>query len=79
MPEIPRAFGKTREEAIELVESIDKERAAFIRTYFGKEWPCRALYNLMINSEPGDEFVVEQILQHIAALENRTAANLAAP
>jgi cytidylate kinase len=62
-------LGKSEKEAAQLVEEIDRERAAFICRYFGKEWPHRALYNVMINSSPGDGFVVEMILDHIAAYE----------
>ena len=70
-------LGKTEKEAAKLVEDIDAERAAFIRHYFGKEWPHRPLYNVMINSKFGDEHVVEMLLQHIAALEERSATNSA--
>jgi cytidylate kinase len=62
-------IGQSEREARELLEDVDRERAAFIRHYFHKEWPCRALYNLMINSKFGDEHVVETILENIAALE----------
>ena len=62
-------IGQSEKEARQLLEEVDRERAAFIRHYFGKEWPCRSLYNLMVNSKFGDEHVVEMILQNIAALE----------
>jgi cytidylate kinase len=64
-----KSIGKTEKEAAQLVSEIDAERASFIRHYFGAEWPCRALYNVMINSKFGDEHVIEMILQHIAAIE----------
>jgi cytidylate kinase len=64
-----RTLGKTEKEAAQLVSEVDAERASFIRHYFGSEWPCRALYNAMINSKFGDEYVIEMILQHIGALE----------
>jgi cytidylate kinase len=64
-----RTLGKSEKEAAQLVSEVDAERASFIRHYFGAEWPCRALYNAMINSKFGDEYVIEMILQHIAALE----------
>jgi cytidylate kinase len=70
-------LGKTEKEAAKLVEDIDAERAAFIRHYFGKEWPHRPLYNILINSKFGDEHVVEMVLQHIAALEQRSAIHSA--
>ena len=65
--------GTDRAEAIRLVETVDQERADFIRKYFGKEWPCRHLYHLMINSRIGDEAVVQTILDGIARLEKREA------
>ena len=58
--------GIGRAEAVQLVETVDQERADFIKKYFGKEWPCRRLYNLMVNSKIGDESVVETILNGIA-------------
>jgi cytidylate kinase len=64
-----RTLGKTEKEAAQLVSEVDAERASFIRHYFGSEWPFRALYNAMINSKFGDEYVIEMILQHIGALE----------
>ena len=66
-----RAIGKSEDEAIELIESVDRERATFIRKYFLKEWPTRQLYHLMINSKVGDELVVKMILTEIAALDPR--------
>jgi cytidylate kinase len=53
-------------EAARLVETVDRERADFIRKYFDKEWPCRRLYHLMINSRLGDEAVIQTILNGIA-------------
>ena len=63
------SLGKTDEEARKLVEEIDAERAEFIRHYFGAQWPARWLYNVMINTKFGDEYVIEMILQHVTALE----------
>jgi len=64
-----KSIGQSEKEARQLIEEVDRERASFIRHYFGKEWPHRPLYNLMINSKFGDEHVVETILQNVAALE----------
>jgi cytidylate kinase len=66
------SLGKSEKEAVQLVDEVDAERASFIRHYFGKEWPLRSLYNLMVNSKFGDEHTVETILQEIALLEART-------
>ena len=37
-----RKMGKSEEEAIELAETVDRDRAAFIKQYFGVEWPSRS-------------------------------------
>ncbi len=64
-----RNLGQSEKEARQLLEEVDRERATFIHHYFGKEWPCRSLYNLMINSKFGDEHAIQTILQNIAILE----------
>jgi cytidylate kinase len=56
------AAGRTREEAEDLVENVDKERMAYIKHYFNNEWPTRSLYHLMINTAVGDENVIAAIL-----------------
>lgn len=43
-------------EAEETVETIDRERAMFIRKYYNAEWPCRTLYHMMLNSDTGIDF-----------------------
>jgi cytidylate kinase len=63
------AGGKDADEAARLVECIDRDRADFIKRYFNKDWPNRSLYHLMINSEIGDEAVVQTILNGIAMVE----------
>ena len=68
-----KSIGKTEKEAQLLVAEVDRDRAEFIRHYFGKQWPHRPLYNIMINSQFGDEFVIESILQNVDALEKHQA------
>lgn len=53
--------GKPQGEAIEQVETIDRERAAFIKKYFGLDWPDRHLYHVMLNTMIGDARVVDLI------------------
>ena len=64
-----RAQGKTESEAGQLVESVDRDRAAFIKQYFGVEWPDRSRFNIMINSTMGTDAAVQTILDGIALLE----------
>jgi cytidylate kinase len=55
------ARGKNEQEAHELVDTVDSERADFIQKYFGVEWPSRSIYHLMINTAVGDSTVVQMI------------------
>jgi cytidylate kinase len=72
-----KSIGKTEKEAQQLVAEVDRDRAEFIRHYFGKQWPHRPLYDIMINSQFGDEFVMESILQNVEALEKHQALHSA--
>jgi cytidylate kinase len=53
------------DEANELLDTIDSERIAYVRRYFGKQWPTRSLYHTMLNTQLGDEFCVSTILKMI--------------
>jgi hypothetical protein len=57
---------------VELVSSIDEERVTFIRKPFGKEWPSRHLYHLMINSKVGDQAVLKTILDEVSTLNTHS-------
>ncbi len=63
------AFGKSRDEAAELLETVDRDRAAFVRRYYNKEWPDRYLYNMMLNVASGDEIATELILDGMKKLD----------
>jgi cytidylate kinase len=63
-----RALGKTEAEALDQLESVDRDRAAFVSRYYGKNWPSRELYHLMINSIVGDEAVIDMMLREMAIL-----------
>jgi cytidylate kinase len=56
------ATGRSENDALELGETVDRDRAAFIKRYFGLEWPCLQLFHLMVNSALGDDVVVDTIL-----------------
>lgn len=66
--------GNSRAEAEELVDTVDRERAAFIKHYFGKEWPNRYLYHMMINTILGDENVITTILETMRTCEESRQA-----
>jgi cytidylate kinase len=63
-----REAGKTEEEAVQLVDSVDRDRTAFIKEHFGLQWPARRFFHLMVNSAMGDAVVVQTVLDGLAAL-----------
>lgn len=73
------AGGKSEAESIQLAESVDLDRAAFIKKYFGVEWPERHKFHLMVNSTVGTDAAVETILNSMALFEKRSAAADSAP
>ena len=66
--------GKRQQEAVQLAETVDRDRAAFIMEYFGVEWPDRHRFHLMVNSTIGKEAVVETILNSVALFDKRIDA-----
>ena len=66
------AGGTSVEEAEQLVDTVDRERADFIRTYFHVELPDRTVYHAMINTVVGDEAVVKLILDFIRNVDAAT-------
>ncbi len=64
--------GKSRKEAEELVDTVDRDRITFVAHYFNADWPTRALYNLMINTSMGNEQVISLILNTMHMLKAGT-------
>jgi cytidylate kinase len=69
-----QADGNREDEAAQLAESVDRDRADFIKQYFGVEWPDRHRFHLMINSALGDDLAVETIL-NAAMFQNRQVSS----
>jgi cytidylate kinase len=63
-------------QAEHLLDTVDRERMAFAKKYFKKDWPCRHLYHVMVNSGVGDDAVVELILSHMQQLAHRSPAGV---
>ena len=61
--------GKSENEARQLVDTVDRERADFILKYFHVEWPDRAIYHAMINTTIGDEAAVHMILNFMKTVD----------
>ena len=60
---------RTQAEAVELAESVDRERSAFIKQHFGVEWPARHFFHLMVNSTIGDDAAVRTIVDVLSAVQ----------
>jgi cytidylate kinase len=69
-----QATGKSEQESIDLAETVDRDRAEYIKQYFKIEWPARHCFHLMINSVMGDERVVQNILGSVSIFENQPVA-----
>ncbi len=65
--------GKTQDEAIQLAETVDSDRAAFIKQHFDIDWPARHFFHLMVNTMMGDEAVVQTILNGVGIVEKQPA------
>jgi cytidylate kinase len=60
-----QSTGKSEREAEELAETVDRDRADFIKRYFNVDWPARQCFHLMVNSAVGDDVAVGMILASV--------------
>jgi cytidylate kinase len=61
--------GKSEEEATQLVQTVDRDRADFIRQNFGIQFPARHFFHLMVNSTIGETAAVQTVLDALAAMQ----------
>jgi len=66
--------GNNRAEAEDLVDSVDRERIAYVKHYFNADWPTRSLYHVMLNTAVGDEAVIQTILDTMHTVEGSPKA-----
>jgi hypothetical protein len=57
--------GSQEGEAEVLVDTVDRERAAFIKNYFRADWPNYTMYHAMLNTAAGDEVVIKAMLSFL--------------
>jgi cytidylate kinase len=55
--------GETQDKAIELIDTTDKSRAAFVRQYLGLKWPEPHLYHAMFNTEMGESCTAAMLVE----------------
>jgi cytidylate kinase len=58
-----RKYCTCQEHAEQVIDTADRERAAFIRQHFHIDWPERHVYHLMLNTATGEDATVDTILQ----------------
>jgi cytidylate kinase len=68
------ADGHPEDEAEELVDSVDRERVAYVKHYFNADWPTRSLYHLMLNTAVGNEPVIQTILDTMCLVQGSPKA-----
>ncbi len=68
------ADGYSEEDAIERVDSVDRERIAYVKHYFNADWPTRSLYHVMLNTAVGNGPVVQTIIDTMHLVEGRPKA-----
>jgi cytidylate kinase len=66
---------KSDTEAINLVDTVDEERAEFIQHYFKVQWPSRHLYHAMLNTDAGVEETVNTILYLMDAANKKAGGD----
>lgn len=69
-----QAAGNSEKRATELAETVDVNRAAFIKQYFNVDWPERHRFHLMVNSSLGEDLAVGTILCAMEGLSRQRAA-----
>lgn len=68
------AEGHKESQAKALVDTVDQERADFIKTYFHAKWPNRPVYHAMLNTAFGEQTVVEAMLTFLPEAQAQAVA-----
>jgi len=58
-----QATGRSEADALELAETVDRDRAIFIKQNFHVDWPARDRFHLMVNSGMGDDLASTLIFE----------------
>jgi hypothetical protein len=62
--------GETQDRAIELIDTTDKARAAFVRQYLGLKWPEPHLYHAMFNTEMGESCTATMLVECVQQFQH---------
>ncbi|WP_263355106.1 cytidylate kinase-like family protein [Acidicapsa acidisoli] len=61
--------GESQDRAIDLIDTTDEARAAFVRQYLGLKWPERHLYHAMFNTEMGESCTTTMLVECLQRFE----------
>ena len=61
--------GESQDKAIELIDTTDNARAAFVRQYLGLKWPEPHLYHAMFNTEMGESCTATMLVECLQRFE----------
>ena len=61
--------GESQDRAIELVDTTDKARVAFVRQYLGLKWPEPHVYHAMFNTEMGESSTATMLVECVQQFE----------
>ena len=64
--------GIPQDKAITDVDTIDADRADFVKRYLKLNWPEIHLFDAMFNTERGDDFVAEMLARCVQQVASRT-------
>ncbi len=64
--------GTSERDAIEQVDTTDRDRAAFLKRYLKLNWPEFRLYNAMFNTEMGESNVADMLIHCVQKVASRT-------
>ena len=53
------------------MDTVDRDRASFIKKYFHVNWPNRSLYHAMLNTGVGDETVILAMMGFLQQIDSR--------
>jgi cytidylate kinase len=62
--------GESQDRAIQLVDTTDEARAAFVRQYLGLKWPERHLYQAMFNTGMGESCTATMLVECLRQFES---------
>jgi cytidylate kinase len=66
------ARGETQDKAIELIDTTDKSRAAFVKQYLGLKWQEPDRYHAMFNTEMGESCTATMLVECVQQFERRS-------